>query len=30
MRMVPEFPRLGLVRLDAYDQLLVDVREGMK
>lgn len=25
-----EFPRLGLVRLDAYDQLLVDVRESMK
>ena len=25
-----EFPRLGFIRLDAYDQVLVDVREGMK
>jgi hypothetical protein len=25
-----EFPRLGLIRLDAYDQLLVDVRESMR
>lgn len=25
-----EFPRLGFVRLDAYDQVLVDVREGLK
>ena len=25
-----EFPRLGFVRLDAIDQLLVDVRAGMK
>ena len=25
-----EFPRLGFIRLDAYDQLLVDVRESMK
>ncbi len=25
-----EYPRAGLVRLDAYDQTLVDVRQGMK
>jgi hypothetical protein len=25
-----EYPRLGLVRLDAIDQLLIDVRAGMK
>lgn len=25
-----EFPRLGLIRIDAFDQLLVDVRAGMK
>jgi hypothetical protein len=25
-----EYPRLGLVRLDAIDQLLVNVRAGMK
>lgn len=25
-----EFPRLGFIRLDAYDQLLVDVRESMR
>jgi hypothetical protein len=25
-----EYPRLGLIRLDAVDHLLVDVREGMK
>jgi hypothetical protein len=25
-----EFPRLGFARLDAYDQVLVDVRESMK
>jgi NTE family protein len=30
MRRALEFPRLGLIRLDAYDQLFVDVREGMK
>jgi hypothetical protein len=24
-----EFPRLGLIRLDAYDQVMVDVREDM-
>jgi len=25
-----EYPRVGLIRLQAFDQLLVDVREGMK
>jgi len=25
-----EFPRLGFIRLDAYDQMLVDVRESMR
>lgn len=25
-----EFPRLGLIRVDSFDQLLVDVRAGMK
>jgi hypothetical protein len=25
-----EFPRLGFIRLDAYDQVLVDVRESMR
>jgi hypothetical protein len=25
-----EYPRLGLIRVDAFDQVLVDVREGMK
>ena len=25
-----EFPRLGLIRLDAYDQVLVDVRESTR
>jgi hypothetical protein len=25
-----EFPRLGLIRLDAYDKVLVDVRESMR
>ena len=25
-----EFPRLGFVRLDVYDQVLVDVRESMR
>ena len=25
-----EFPRLGFIRLDAWDQLLVDVRASMK
>lgn len=25
-----EFPRLGLIRIDRFDQLLVDVRDGMK
>ena len=25
-----EFPRLGLIRLDAFDQVLVDVRESMR
>jgi hypothetical protein len=24
-----EFPRLGLIRVDAFDQALVDLREGM-
>ncbi len=24
-----EFPRLGLIRVDAYDQVLVDVRHSM-
>ena len=24
-----EFPRLGLIRVDAFDQLLVDVRQSM-
>jgi hypothetical protein len=24
-----EYPRLGLIRLDAFDQALVDLREGM-
>jgi hypothetical protein len=28
----PDFPlqRLGLIRLDAYDQVLIDAREGMR
>jgi hypothetical protein len=25
-----EFPRIGLIRLDAFDKVLVDVRESMK
>ena len=25
-----EFPRIGLIRIDALDQLLVDVRASMK
>jgi hypothetical protein len=25
-----EFPRLGLIRIDTFDHLLVDVRAGMK
>ena len=25
-----EYPRTGLIRLDAYDQVLVDLRAGMK
>jgi hypothetical protein len=25
-----EYPRLGLIRVDALDQLLADVRDGMK
>jgi len=25
-----EYPRAGLIRLQAFDQLLVNVREGMK
>jgi hypothetical protein len=25
-----EYPRLGLIRVDAFDQFLVDVREGMR
>ena len=25
-----EFPRLGLIRIDYVDQLLIDVRQGMK
>jgi hypothetical protein len=25
-----EFPRLGFIRLDAYDQVLVDLRESMR
>ena len=25
-----EFPRLGLIRVDSYDNALVDVRESMK
>ena len=25
-----EYPRLGLIRVDAFDQVLVDVREGMR
>jgi len=25
-----EYPRVGLIRLDAADQLLVDVRESMR
>jgi hypothetical protein len=25
-----EYPRLGLVRVDAFDQALVDLRNGMK
>jgi hypothetical protein len=25
-----EYPRLGLIRVDAIDQLLIDIREGMK
>jgi len=25
-----EYPRLGFVRLDAFDQVLVNVRQGMK
>jgi hypothetical protein len=24
-----EFPRLGLIRVDAFDQVLVDLRAGM-
>jgi hypothetical protein len=24
-----EYPRLGLIRVDAFDQVLVEVREGM-
>ena len=25
-----EYPRLGLIRVDAFDQVQVDVREGMR
>ena len=25
-----EFPRFGLIRVDAFDQILVDVRNSMK
>ena len=25
-----EFPRLGLIRIDSFDQVLVDVRQSMK
>jgi hypothetical protein len=25
-----EFPRLGIIRIDSFDQLLVDVRRGME
>ena len=25
-----EFPRLGLIRIDAFDQVLVDLRESMR
>jgi hypothetical protein len=25
-----EFPRIGWIRVDAYDQVLVDVRNGMR
>ena len=25
-----EFPRFGLIRIDSFDQLLVEVRDGMK
>jgi hypothetical protein len=25
-----EYPRLGLIRVDAADQLLIELREGMK
>jgi len=25
-----EYPRLGLIRVDAFDQALVDLRAGMK
>jgi hypothetical protein len=25
-----EFPRMGLIRLDVYDQVLVDVRQSMR
>jgi hypothetical protein len=25
-----EYPRLGLIRVDAFDQVLVEVRESMK
>jgi hypothetical protein len=25
-----EYPRLGLVRIDGIDRVLIDVREGMK
>lgn len=25
-----EFPRLGFIRVDAFDQLLRDLRQGMK
>ena len=24
-----EFPRLGLIRVDSWDQVIVDVRKGM-
>jgi hypothetical protein len=25
-----EYPRVGLIRVDAFDQVLVDLRQGMK
>ena len=25
-----EYPRFGLVRVDAFDQVLIDVRESMR